>query len=62
MIAAASFGTTSLCTRPRAVWEESLPAALYHGDPVVEVIEAARAAIDQALAGRQAEISEPAYR
>ena len=45
-----------------AVWGESPPAAVYHGDPVVEVTEAARAAINQALAGKPAEISEHAYR
>jgi hypothetical protein len=45
-----------------AVWGESPPPALYHGDPVVEVREAARAAITQALAGKQAQISEHVYR
>jgi len=44
------------------VWEESPPAALYHGNPVVQVTEAARAAIAQALAGKQAEIAERANR
>jgi hypothetical protein len=45
-----------------AVWEESPPPALYHGDPVVQVTEAARAAIAQALAGKQVELSEHAHR
>jgi len=62
MIATVSFGITSLYTRPGADWGESPPTALYHGDPVVQVTEAARAAITQALAGKQAEISDHAYR
>jgi hypothetical protein len=45
-----------------AVWGESPPVALYHGNPVVQVTEAARAAITQALVRKQAEISEHAYR
>ena len=34
-----------------AVWEASPPAPLYSGNPVVHVIDAARAAMAQALAG-----------
>lgn len=34
---------------PGAVWEDVPPESLYHGGPVVRVIEPARAALDQAL-------------
>jgi hypothetical protein len=44
------------------VWEESPPPALYHGNPVVQVTEAARAALAQALAGKQVEVYGHAYR
>ena len=39
-----------------AVWTESPPPALYHGNPVVRATEAARAAIRQALAGEHARV------
>src|SRR5215472_13499843 len=45
-----------------AVWEESPPPALYHGNPVVRVREAARAAIGQALSEKQVELSEHVQR
>lgn len=48
--------------RAGAVWEDSPPPALYHGNPVVKVIDAARGAITQALAGQQAGSSERVYR
>jgi len=62
MIATASFGTTSLYTPFGAVWGASPSPALYQGNPVVQVTEPARAATTQALAGKQAEFAEPAYR
>ena len=45
-----------------AVWKESPPPALYHGDPVVKAVEAARTAIAQALSRKQAELSEHVQR
>ena len=45
-----------------SIWEESPPPALYHGSPVVRAIDAARAAIAQALAGQQVGSSERANR
>jgi hypothetical protein len=45
-----------------AVWAQSPPAAVYHGNPVVRVREATRAALAQAKAGKQVEDSGPAYR
>ena len=36
---------------PGAVWEQSPPQAIYHGNPVVKVKDAARDAIRQALTG-----------
>jgi hypothetical protein len=39
-----------------AVWEDGPPEALYHGGPVVRVIEPARAALAQALRGKQAQV------
>ena len=35
-------------------WENGPPEAIYHGGPVVQVTEQARAALDQALAGKPA--------
>src|SRR5215469_12153016 len=45
-----------------AVWEEKPPPALYHGNPVVQVTAAARAALAQALAGKPVAVSEHAHR
>jgi hypothetical protein len=45
-----------------AIWADSPPPALYHGNPVVRVIEHARAAIAQTLTGKQVELSEHADR
>jgi hypothetical protein len=45
-----------------AIWADSPPPALYHGNPVVRVIEPARAAIAQTLAGKQVELSDHADR
>ena len=36
-----------------AVWEDRPPESLYHGGPVVRVTEPARAALTQALQGKQ---------
>ena len=47
---------------PGAVWEQNPPSGIYHGNPVVRVMEAAREAIGQALAGTQARIPEPVAR
>ena len=41
-----------------AIWEHGPPPALYHGNPVVRVEDAAREAILQALAGARAAIAE----
>jgi hypothetical protein len=41
---------------PGAVWEDGPPEALYHGGPVVRVTEPARAALDQALAGKAVQV------
>jgi hypothetical protein len=35
--------------RPGTLWEDRPPQALYHGGPVVQVTEAARAALEHAL-------------
>lgn len=44
---------------PRGVvWDHNLPPPIYHGNPVVRVQEAARAAIGQALANTQTRLSE----
>ncbi len=39
-----------------AVWEDDPPEALYRGGPVIQVTEPARAALDQALQRRQAQV------
>lgn len=39
-----------------AIWRDVPPEALYHGGPVVRVIEPARAALAQALQGKQEEV------
>ena len=36
-----------------AVWEDGPPEALYHGKPVVDVIDPARASLGQALQRKQ---------
>ncbi len=38
---------------PGPVWNQSPPPPLYHGNPVVRVLDPARSAIAQALAARQ---------
>ena len=47
---------------PGAVWKHDPPTAIYHGNPVIRVKEAAREAIGQALAGVQSRISEHVVR
>ena len=39
-----------------AIWENLPPSSLYHGNPVVQVTDAARAAMTQALAEQHLQI------
>ena len=51
-----SCGTTLRSTEPERFWENLPPSSLYHGDPVVQVTDAARAAMTQALAEQHLQI------